>query len=343
MKKWFSLVAVVCMISTTVSAQYTNPKTALSKNKFFNHLDASITLGSTGVGIDLAAPIGNYLMVRTGFEYMPTFDYNTSFEIQIGDTKESKYDANGKRVETRFDRMANALYEATGLVADDQIEMIGQPTFHNFKFLIDIFPFKHNKHWHLTTGFHWGPSRIGKAFNTTEDMSSLVMVSLYNHLYEVAYDDLHSDAGRAVYDYYYMDPDTENRLMRYGRMAIHVGDYAEDIADKDGNIVHQKGEPYMMEPNGENMVKVDAKVNSFKPYVGFGYGGRLIKGDDRYQVSFDCGVMFWGGAPKVVTHDGTDLTKDVENIGGKVGDYVDLAKKATAFPVLNFRISRRLF
>ena len=53
--------------------------------------------------------------------------------------------------------------------------------------------------------------------------------------------------------------------------------------------------------------------------------------------------MFWGGTPDIITHDGTHLSKDVINIGGKVGDYVDLIKGVKAFPVLNLRITRRLF
>ena len=53
--------------------------------------------------------------------------------------------------------------------------------------------------------------------------------------------------------------------------------------------------------------------------------------------------MFWGGTPKVVTHDGTDLVNDVDNVRGKVGDYVEIIKKFKVFPVLNLRITRRLF
>ena len=41
--------------------------------------------------------------------------------------------------------------------------------------------------------------------------------------------------------------------------------------------------------------------------------------------------MFWGGTPEVVTHDGTDLAKDVENIGGKVGDYVRFVKSLKVY------------
>ena len=110
--------------------------------------------------------------------------------------------------------------------------------------------------------------------------------------------------------------------------------------DANGNKIH---EPYRMEPDNNCTVSATVKVNSFKPYLGFGYGGRLFKNDDRYNISFDAGLMFWGGTPDIITHDGTNLSKDVINIGGKVGDYVDLISGVKAYPVLNLRITRRLF
>ncbi len=56
------------------------------------------------------------------------------------------------------------------------------------------------------------------------------------------------------------------------------------------------------------------KVNNFRPYLGFGYGGKLSNRSDRNWISFDCGAMFVGGTPRIITHDGVDLAKDVKNI-----------------------------
>ena len=82
---------------------------------------------------------------------------------------------------------------------------------------------------------------------------------------------------------------------------------------------------------------------AFQTIPRFGYGGQLLKNDPSWQVSFDCGALFWGGTPRIVTHDGTDLVNDVENVRGKVGDYVDIVKKFKVFPVLNLRITKRIF
>ena len=99
----------------------------------------------------------------------------------------------------------------------------------------------------------------------------------------------------------------------------------------------------MMYPDENSTVKADIFVNSFKPYLGVGYGGKLTEKNENIRIEFDAGAMFWGGTPEVVTHDGTDLAKDVENIGGKVGDYVRFVKSLKVYPVLNVKVSFRLF
>ena len=98
-----------------------------------------------------------------------------------------------------------------------------------------------------------------------------------------------------------------------------------------------------MEPDENSTVKASVFVNSFKPYLGVGYGGRVSKKNDNIRIAFDCGVMFWGGTPQIITHDGTDLAKDVENIGGKVGDYVSFVKGLKVYPVMNLKILFRLY
>ena len=113
-------------------------------------------------------------------------------------------------------------------------------------------------------------------------------------------------------------------------VGVHVGDYPD-------------GTPYRMEPDANNMVSCKIKVNNFRPYLGFGYGGKLSNRSDRNWISFDCGAMFWGGTPRVITHDGVDLAKDVKNISGKVGDYVSLFKAVKVYPVLELRLTHRIF
>ena len=53
----------------------------------------------------------------------------------------------------------------------------------------------------------------------------------------------------------------------------------------------------------------------------------------------ECGMLFWG-SPEVDCY-GTDLTK--QHVKGNVGNYINLIKGVTIFPVVNLRISRRIF
>ena len=307
----------------------------------FNHLDLGVTLGTTGIGLDAAMPVGDYVKLRTGFEVMPRFNYDMNFGVE-------SFDGTGTSIDqSTFNRMADVLYGLTGFKVDQNVTMKGKPTMWNFKFMVDVYPFKNNKHWHFTAGFHWGPSKIAEAVNAQEDSPSLFAVGMYNHIYDVAYADwvldiptplIETETTGAVY----MDPSMEKTILSMGRMGIPIGKYSHDMTDAQGNV-HKKGETYYMQPNENSMVSVDARTNSFKPYLGVGYEGRLIKGNDNYKIGFDAGVMFWGGTPSIITHDGMDLANDVEDINGKVGDYVNLIKGVKAFPVLNLRITRRIF
>ena len=311
------------------------------EHNIFQHLDISLTAGTTGIGIDVASPVGKYVQLRAGYEFMPRFTKRMAFDLTINGQPARAYDKDGNRQETTFDRMKDFLYEFTGYDVDDHADMIGKPTINNFKFLVDVFPFRQNKHWHFTAGFYWGPSRFAYAENAIESMQTLSAVGMYNQMYNKAV------IGEPLIEYEGVSLDVPEELYQkikdLGRLGFAVGYFKHDIVDDAGNIIHKSGERYIVEPDNRGMVTVTAKSNSFKPYLGFGYGGRMIKNRDDWQVSFDCGAMFWGGTPDLYMHDGINLTEDVENISGQVGTYVDLFSSLKVFPVLSFRITKRIF
>ena len=349
MGKTIVWIALACL-TTTASAQDIK-----KEFRAFNSMELGVSLGSTGIGLDLATPLCDIIQIRTGFEFMPRFEQRLHFDIQ-------SFDDNGNPLETKFDKMTERLEQFTGYKADSRVDMVGKPTFWNFKLLFDVFPFR-NKHWHLTAGFHWGPSDIAEAINALEDAPSLVAMNIYNNLYDKAinHEPIYQDNG--------MPRELRDKLEKNGRMGIRVGVYKDryvteidNVKDDEGNItLDDNGDPitqevfvldangnkiplpYRMTPDENCSVSAKVSVNSFKPYIGFGYGGRLFKRSDIYQVSFDAGLMFWGGTPDIITHDGTNLSKDVTNINGKVGRYVDLISGVKVFPVLNVRFARRLF
>lgn len=339
------------------------------EHDIFQHLDVSMTLGTTGLGIDVASPVTEWAQLRLGYEFMPRFTKRMSFEMTINGQPAKSYDSDGNRQETRFDKLNNFMYGFTGFDMEDHADMIGKPTLNNFKFLVDVFPFKNDKRWHFTAGFYWGPSKFAEAVNSTEAMVSLVSAGIYNKMYASAKNggdlitfDANEFPSLAGVSILMPDP-VRAKFLEYGDMGFVVGYYTHDITDADGNVlvskdmIDSKGNtvqrPYIVEPDEDGMVRVSASSNSFKPYIGFGYGGNLLKGRDDWKVSFDCGAMFWGGTPDLVVHHGLklpygkyrdiSLTEDVENISGKVGTYVDLFKALKVFPVLSLRITKRIF
>ncbi|MBO5699268.1 MAG: hypothetical protein J6R79_04615 [Bacteroidaceae bacterium] len=333
MKKLFSLLVFIpCLFLTTNVSAWAQDNDTDTTIKPFKNLNLSVSAGTIGLGIDLSTKINSYVGLRAGFTYMPQFEPKVKFGIEGG-----RYDFDGNWVTTHFENISSKLQEFTGLNIDSNIDMVGKPNFYNFNLLVDVYPFE-NKKWHFTTGIYYGPSDIGKAKNSIEDMQSLLGVSLYNNIYDKII-----NGEPIIGNDMYLSPDIEDKFYDLGRMGIRVGDYKRDVYDSEGNVVHLKGEPYMMEPDANSMVKATMKVNRIKPYLGFGYEGALLKHDPSYKISFDCGVMFWGGKPQLITHDGTDLINDVENVYGKVGDYVDAIKTFEVYPMLNIRITKTLF
>ena len=304
----------------------------------FTKWNVGVNLGTTGVGIDVATPLTEHVRARAGFSFMPKFDYNMHFGVEVrnkdGEVLES----------SRFQKMAELLEQLTGTEVDQSVSMVGQPHMWNAKLLFDVYPFP-NRHWFVTAGFYAGQSMIARAENSIYDAPSLVAIAMYNKMY------MKSLNGQPLISYNDQDIynlELQNKLLEYGRMGVNVG------TDKDGK-------PIIMEPDNNNMVVVDVKANAFKPYLGFGYEGSPFS-DKSYKLGFDAGILFWGGKPSAtttataaaptVTRDefwndvyeyptyNIDLTRDADEITGKPGDYIKLLKAFVVYPVLEFRISK---
>ena len=347
--------------------------TTLDRN-LFNHMDLGLTLGSTGFGLDLSMPAGEYVRVRTGFTLMPHFNKNMHFGVQVGEDDPNKTAEENQRIQNnRFERLASTLEGLTGYAAKNNICMKGSPRFHNFKLLADVYPFKNNKHWHFTAGFYVGRSRIGKAVNAQEDMPSLMAVNIYNGIYWNVYNeqDIITYNGTGAE----LPPAINARILEYGTMGIRMGEfkhdfyatqdmyYDHDVYDQDnydeqgryvllhkkgdiqyhkGDLVYRKGDTYRMMPNEDVMVKAKALVNAFRPYLGVGYNTTLTK-DKKTKLAVDAGIMMWGGSPKIVTHDGVDIAHDLVNVNGQVGDVLRVMRRFPIYPVLEVRVARSVF
>lgn len=296
---------------------------SMNEHNVFNTIEIGANIGTTGLGLELASPMTDWTKLRVGVDWMPTFTIPMNFGID-------SY-VNGQ-VNDKFGKIQDIMYGMTGMIIDKEIQMESKPTVTTMRVLVDIYPFKNNRHWHLTAGFFYGGNSVGKSLNKMDEMPTLLALNMYNRMYQsiTAEDFIYNIIDNPIFNDIYLDPEIaielQEQFLSLGRLGVHVGDF------KDGT-------PYMMMPDKDGTVSAKAKVNRFRPYVGFGYGGALTS-DGKWQVSFDAGVQFWGGVPKVTTHDGTVLN-DLDNLRGKVGDYMDLMKLIPVFPTIDFRISYR--
>ncbi len=287
-------------------------------------LSATASVGTMGLSLEASLPVNDWVNVRAGVSFMPKLSTSMAFGVQVGEEEEKKYDENGNRVETKFDKMAAYLKDITGYDVDDRVDMDCKVRFVNAKVLVDFFPLATNKDWHLTAGFFWGSKTIGRACNSIKDMTTTLGVGIYNTMYDKI------ENFEPIFGNISLPPDVQDKIYEAGRMGMHVGDFKSD------------GKAYMMVPDKNGTVRAKAKVNSFKPYVGLGWN-HSMKSAPEWRYGFEAGVIFWGGVPNVTTHDGTSLTHDVKNLDGRVADVISFAKSFPVYPLLEFKITRKIF
>lgn len=334
----------VLSYATIANAQNTKP----SESK--EHLNIAFTAGSAGLGFDLEMPITSWLKVRTGADFMPHLTSSHQFTIQVGE----------EYSKDNTEKMIDVLHDLTGNKVDEEITMDIHPVMNNAKLLFDIYPLT-NKHWHATAGFYYGSGTFAKGANNIKEAPSMVAVSMYNNLHRIATNDEPIIVGST---YVYLADDIKEKLIGYGRMGIDMGHYANDIYDEEGNMIHAKGDKFLMEPDNLCELTETMYVNKFKPYIGIGYSGKISDKDDRWKFGVDCGAMFWGGHPTMtmtrkeqtsVYNEKTDkfditnyfydidLTRDVYDLPSNVQKRVDSVKSLKIYPVIELRLAYRLF
>ena len=95
-----------------------------NSQSFFKHWNVGVSLGTTGVGIDVGMPVCDLLRLRTGFSYMPRFEVPMTFGIQVGEDPAQSA--------SKFARMASVLEDMTGNPVKDHVEMNGRAKMWNW-------------------------------------------------------------------------------------------------------------------------------------------------------------------------------------------------------------------
>lgn len=337
----------------------TTSNASSDKSPLIKSLDLGLNLGTTGIGLDLTLPVADKWRLRAGVGYIPRTNVPMSFNLMA---YAGENDDPGQTEDQRFDRLSGLMEQFTGIRVDKKVDMHAKGTMVDFKLLVDFFPLRNNKHWYATAGFYWGSHKVGHIENTIREAPSLMGVIMYNNMYDFFVNEKFYD--KPIYGDAMIDPvlgdEMREKFLRYGRVGAHLGDF------KEGAPV-TAGQPYMLQPDENGTIHADMYVNSFKPYIGIGYTACVSK-DGRWNIGFDAGALFWG-KPKILSHeryiyhddgsvsygsvipedhpghfgDYVDVAKDVDGINGKVGTYCDIAKTVSVYPVLNFRITYKLF
>lgn len=101
----------------------------------FNHLSLGVTLGTTGIGFDVATPVTRFFQLRAGYSFMPKFSYKTDVNYKV----------QGYKLKTPVE---------------------GKFSLGDAKVLIDFYPIKSSP-FHATVGAYIGKSEIADVQNTT--------------------------------------------------------------------------------------------------------------------------------------------------------------------------------
>jgi len=367
----------VAMAQSNETVNPSASQCSITKNGVFNHLDAAFTIGTTGFGFDVATPVTDWVRLRAGGTFRLSKRYSAVLDTEIA-SNISEEEQN-----RRFEKLSSMMASFMGTAPTREVELEGNERMNNFKFLVDIFPFKNNRHWRVTAGFFYGNGSIVSGHNTSVSVNTLAAVSSYNRMYAEArggeFMDM-SSLGIVIDDD--MKQEIVNKICSWGQttdangnpvyaeygISMPIGTYAHDIVaqqdiyDSKGNLLHRKGEvmrktdeTVRLVPDEDDMIRAEVHVNKFKPYLGLGYEFFASK-DKRSSIGIDAGVLFWGGSPTVdllmpvgndadgnVITQNIDLVRDVNNIPGALGDHVKTAKNYTVFPEISVRFARRLW
>ena len=145
------LIAAMALFSNAMYAQ-------VADNNMFNHLGVGVSVGTDGIGFDVAAPIGNYVQARAGYTFIPSIKPT----ITVG-----------------YDRTKNG---ETKHYEDDGDLTIKKG---DFKILFDVYPFK-KSNFRVTAGAFIGGSELvslrnkGKLHGVDDDEWATAFISL-NH------------------------------------------------------------------------------------------------------------------------------------------------------------------
>ena len=287
------------------------------------HFGIGAGAGTTGIALDASLMVGKYVGIRGGVDIMPQIKVNKDIDLKTEDankkvsqlTNEIK-ELNTKLAQYGLEQVDLSQYPGGNL--PNNMEIQGKLKNTTGHVLIDLYPGGHS--FHFTVGAYFGPEEIIDVYNKEDGF--MKPITAYNDA--IIYAQSQTPSNSVV------PQNVRDVVDKYGLKMIggELGDYfvTPNPADK-GNV------------------NAYAKVKSFRPYVGLGFGRAVPKG--RIGCQFDLGVQFWG-KPEIVapTYENGSYQKQKIEEGGVEGDggaAIKTVSKIAVYPVLNFRLVGRIF
>ena len=189
-KHFLSLISCMVLATSPAMAESKFHKflttQSISDRKWFNHVDVAGTIGTSGLGFDVAFPMSEWAQLRLGGTWMPYIHFDPSFGIEVAE--DLPKDIQGSRFNNMADKMENLL----GTRPELSVQMEGDASMSNFKCLVDIFPIKKNRNFHVTVGFYYGNTDLIAAAVSPNSMRNLTVIGALNTLYRKALGDKHA-------------------------------------------------------------------------------------------------------------------------------------------------------
>lgn len=168
MKKLF---IAICMLTAAAGA---SAQIDSDDKQLFNHIGAGVSVGTDGIGFNVATTITPYVQARAGMSFLPEIKVN-DIDVDLNISNSEVQNAN------QFIRQYNAMGIGTPISEIDppsQVKMSSKLNMSDFKLLFDIYPTKTSP-WHLTVGFYAGKSKLMDAW-TTNCENELQAITDYN-------------------------------------------------------------------------------------------------------------------------------------------------------------------
>ena len=186
MKKYLFISILSIFGLTTAHAQYNNDV----EWGLFNHMSVGLGLGTTGISVDVAAPICPYVAVRAGADILPDIKFRPA--LDLGFNQEIK----------------DFVYKWFNERLPDKIDFDGKLKYTAGHLLFDVYPFK-NSSFHVTAGAYLGNKEL-------VNMNTLGYEFLLKTIYDYNHSEIREEWGLGKIGVklgnYFLEPDKEGMI-----------------------------------------------------------------------------------------------------------------------------------